>query len=266
MKLFDSHVHIYPEKIAEKASRVIGEFYDIKMDFDGSVPALLKNCEEAGIDMCLVHSVATTKEQVNSINNFISNSVNEHPDKFVGFCTLHPSMSVKEAEEEIERVISLGLKGVKLHPDFQKFAIDDKHAMEIYEVIGGKLPILFHTGDVRYSYSSPTRLANAAKRFPKQVMIAAHFGGYTEYENGVKYLADLPNVFIDTSSSLEFITPEKAVEYLHIYGVERAFFGTDYPMWSAKEELKRFDRLNLTDSERELIFYKNICKLLGINY
>ena len=264
MKLFDSHVHIYPEKIAAKASKTIGEFYDIPMNFDGSIPVLLESCKKSGVDKCLVHSVATTREQVMKINDFICASVNENPDRFVGFCSLHPSMTVKETEEEIDRVISLGFKGIKLHPDFQEFNIDDTHAMEMYEVIDGRLPILFHVGDKRYDFSHPKRLAAAAKRFPRQAVIAAHFGGYSIWEESALLLADRENVYIDTSSSLAYITPEKAVEYIHAYGVEKVFWGTDYPMWSAEEELKRMDRLNLTDAEREMIFYKNLCRFLKV--
>ena len=69
--LFDSHAHIFPGKIAEKAAKNIGAFYDLHMDFDGSVDKLLEVCAEAGVEKCLVHSVATTHEQVPKINNFI---------------------------------------------------------------------------------------------------------------------------------------------------------------------------------------------------
>lgn len=264
MYIFDSHVHIYPDKIADKAAQTIGKFYDLKMSFNGSIPVLLENCREAGVNRCLVHSVATTHEQVQKINDFITESVRMHPDMFVGFGSLHPSMTQKEADEEVKRMIKLGLLGVKLHPDFQKFNIDDRHAMELYEVIDGRLPLLFHTGDKRYSYSSPEKLANAAKRFPKQRMIGAHFGGYSEWDNALKCLPDLENVWVDTCSSLNFITPEKAREYITAFTADRVFFATDYPMWSAKEELERINRIDLSDDEREKIFYKNICKFLDL--
>ena len=264
MYIFDSHVHIYPEKIADKASDTIGKFYDIKMAFNGSISMLLDECEKAGVNRCLVHSVATTREQVQKINDFISMSVKEYPDKFVGFGSLHPSMSAEEVDEEVKRMISIGLCGIKLHPDFQFFAIDDKHAMEMYEAIDGRLPLLFHTGDTRYSYSNPHRLAAAAKRFPKQKMIGAHFGGYTEVDSALKCLPDLENVYVDSSSSLAFITPEKAKECVKAYTEDKIFFGTDYPMWSATDELQRIDRLDLTETAREKIFYRNICGFLGI--
>lgn len=263
LKIFDFHVHIYPEKIAQKASDNVGKFYNLKMGFDGTVKALLKLIRDNNVTKSLIHSVATNCHQVKSINDFISNTVNETPDEFVGFATLHPEMEQKEIEAEIERAEDLGLKGIKLHPDFQDFNIDDKKACEIYEVAEGRMPILFHTGDCRYNRSSPNRLAAIMKLFPKLTVIAAHFGGWSEWDKGVLYLADQPNVHIDTSSSLYAITPKRALEFIKAFTVDRVLFGTDYPMWGIKDELERFDRINLTDTEREKILWSNANRLLA---
>ncbi|MBQ7007686.1 MAG: amidohydrolase [Ruminococcus sp.] len=265
MYIFDSHVHIYPEKIAAKASENIGDFYSLDMAFDGSIAALLKANEKAGINRCLVHSVATTKEQVQKINDFIAESVNEYPDKFVGFGSLHPSMTQKEIDEEICRMLEIGLLGIKLHPDFQYFNIDEKSAMELYEVVDNRMPILLHTGDKRFGYSTPSRLANAAKRFTKQKFIAAHFGGYSEWDDSIKYLSELENVYVDTCSSLAFITPQEAKTYIDAFTEDRVFFATDYPMWNPSDEIERINRIELTETAREKIFYKNICKFLSID-
>ena len=264
MRIFDAHVHIYPDKIAEKAAQNVGKFYNIEMNFDGRISTMTEKWKKAGVERCLVHSVATTHDQVPKINDFIHASVEASDGMFVGFCTLHPSMSEKEIETEVDRIISMGLKGVKLHPDCQKFRIDDKQAMQMYEIIDGRVPILFHTGDKRYDYSNPDRMKAAAKRFPRQRMIAAHLGGYSVWEQAVPVLAGLENVWYDESSSLGFITPEQAKEYILAYGEDRIFFGTDYPMWSITDELERFDRIDLTDSQREKIFWKNITSFLGI--
>ncbi|MBQ7669646.1 MAG: amidohydrolase family protein [Clostridia bacterium] len=264
MRIFDSHVHIYPDKIAAKASANVGKFYGIDMNFDGTISTLLENCRAAGVERCLVHSVATTHDQVPKINDFIKNCVDAAGGMFVGFCTLHPSMSAKEIEAEVDRVISLGLHGIKLHPDCQKFAIDDPHAMELYEIVDGRLPILFHTGDYRYDFSNAERLRAAAKRFPRQKMIGAHFGGYSDWDHAVKVLAGIENVWYDESSSLAFISPETAKDYITRLGEDRIFFGTDYPMWSAVEELEKFDRIDLTDDQRDKILWRNINGFLGL--
>ncbi len=107
-------------------------------------------------------------------------------------------------------------------------------------------------------------LRNAARRFPRQKMFGAHLGGYSEWEKAVRVLAGLENVWYDECSSLSFITPEKAKEYIEIYGEDRVFFGTDYPMWRAKDELEKFDRIDLSDSQREKILWKNLNDFLNL--
>ena len=162
--IIDAHAHIFPDKVAARAADGISSFYNLKVRFDGTVDSLLKINEEAGIDMAVVQSVATVPEQVHNINSFIAEQVRLHPDKFIGFGALHPDFP--DIAGETERIISLGLKGIKLHSDFQKFNIDDPKAFPIYEAAEGRLPILFHCGDDRYDFSHPRRLYNVMKRFP----------------------------------------------------------------------------------------------------
>lgn len=266
MKIFDAHCHIFPQKIAEKASVNIGKFYGLKMNFDGSVDTLMKLYKRVGVNGCLVQSVATVPAQVEHINDFIAQSVRDNPDMFVGFCSLHPQMEKKSIEAEIDRAIGLGLKGIKLHPDFQEFRIDDRKAYDIYEAAEGRLPILFHTGDTRFDYSSPKRLANALKDFPRLIAIGAHFGGWSEWSDGEKYLADNPNVYVDTSSSLYALSPAQAKEYINAFTPDRIMFGTDYPMWSAEDELKNMENLDLSDEDREKIMFKTAYSLLNIDF
>ena len=121
-KIIDAHCHIYPDKIAQKAAGATCAFYGgLGSTLDGTVSTLLKEAEVAGIEHCIVQSVATTPKQVSSINNFIANTVVEGKGKFTGLGTLHPDS--EDIKADIDEIINLGLKGVKLHPDFQKFRI-----------------------------------------------------------------------------------------------------------------------------------------------
>ena len=95
MEIIDAHVHIYPDKIALKASKAIGDFYGIPMDYDGTVNGLLEVGKKAGISRYLVHSVATTPHQVHSINTFILEQLKAHKE-FIGFITLHPDLTIDE--------------------------------------------------------------------------------------------------------------------------------------------------------------------------
>ena len=266
MEIINAHAHIYPEKIAEKATDTIGKFYDIDMQTHvGTTDNLLKIGKEAGITGYVVHSCATKAHQVRSINEFILSEMKKHSE-FVGFMTLHQDLTEEQIAEEIKWCYNNGFKGIKLHPDFQLFNIDDAGVEKIYRqvnALGKNFPILFHIGDDRYDYSKPYRLSNVAKKFPKVNFIAAHFGGYRCWHE-IDVYKGLNNVYFDTCSSLPFISPEKATEIIKKFGVEKFFFGDDFPMWNAVEELQRFDKLKLTQEEKEMILAKNIKKYLGL--
>lgn len=263
MEIINAHAHIYPEKIAQKATDTIGVFYDIKMEMPaGTAERLIEDGKRAGITGYVVHSVATTAHQVRSINEFLKREVEAHPE-FIGFIALHQDLSEEEVEHEVEWALENGFKGIKLHPDFQKFNIDDESVEKFYRAAAGKLPILFHIGDDRYDFSKPERLVKMAKKYPETTFIAAHFGGYRCWGSAELYKG-LDNVYFDTCSSLPFITPEKAKEIINMLGVDKFFFATDFPMWDSVNELERFKQIPLTDAEREMIYSGNIKKLLNI--
>lgn len=254
LTIVDAHTHIFPNKIAEKATKSIGDFYDAPMLYIGTPKFLLESGEKIHTAKYLVSSPATKPEQVESINTYIAQECAKHP-QFFGFGTMHPGY--ENIKEEVDRIIALGLHGIKLHPDFQKFNIDDPDVMPMYRIIEqAGLPILFHTGDKRVDYSAPRRLHNVAAKFPDLICIAAHFGGYNSWTESAMHLL-LPNVYFDTSSSLTSLTRERAVGLLHHFGIDRFMFGTDFPMWDHKQELSNFLSLGLTDEENDQILYQN---------
>ncbi len=258
-QIIDCHCHIYPEKIAAKAVANIGGYYNITMDNTGTIDDLKKVGQGAGITHFVIFSVATKPQQVKNINEFIAETVSENKEIMTGLGTLHPYSD--DIKGDIEHLCELGLKGVKLHPDIQAVKMDAPECMKIYELLSGKLPILFHCGDYRYDYSNPNRLKRILESFPKLNVIGAHFGGWSMWEQAAEELHGYKNLMVDCSSSLYSLTPQKAAEIVRMYGAERVLFGTDYPMWAPDEELKRFYAMNLTEEENDLILYKNARRL-----
>ena len=262
MRIIDIHTHVYPDKIALKAAAAIGEFYGVEMKHDGTVGSLLASGARSGVSVHVIHSVATIPAQVVSINNYIAQTVIDHPGVFIGFATLHPDMDDPAAE--VERVIGLGFKGVKLHPDFQRFNIDDPRCDHLYAAIAGRLPLLFHTGDSRHDYSAPRRIPGLLDRFPALEVICAHFGGYTEWDEAKRCLGGR-RVWVDTSSSLAFIGVQKAMELIEFFGEDRVLFGSDYPMWDAGDEIAMFKQAGMSEATMRKIFYGNAARLLRID-
>ncbi|MDR1409497.1 MAG: amidohydrolase family protein, partial [Oscillospiraceae bacterium] len=226
----------------------------------GTAENLVKHGLAAGIDKFVVCSVATTPAQVRPANRFISNAVAQSEGRFWGYGTLHPDC--EDVPALVDEIIAQGLVGVKLHGDFQKFIIDSPAAMRIYEVLEGRLPVLLHSGDYRTQYTKPERVAKIARTFPKLDIIAAHFGGWSEWGSHALELAE-QGVYIDTCSSLYAIKPRFAKLLIDTFGAKQVFFGTDYPMWSAKKELEYISLLPLSDSERKGILGGNFLRFIS---
>lgn len=258
--IIDFHVHIFPEKVAARAVAATGGYYGIQMSRAGTISDLLEDGAAIHCSRYLVHSTATRPDQVHSVNDFLCASAAAHPE-LIPFGTLHPHM--EGLADEVDRMIANGLYGVKLHADFQGFRLDDDDVLYMYEILEGRLPVLLHMGDLHTENTTPERLLNVIRRFPKLRVIGAHFGGYSVWDRAERVLAGT-GVYVDTSSSLPFLTPERAVELVHAFGADHCLFGTDYPMWDHAGEYERFLRLELSDEERELILHRNAEKLLRL--
>lgn len=261
MNIIDIHTHIYPDKIARKATETVRDFYQIyASSMDGSAQMLIERGKAAGISQFVLLAVSNRPEQVQSINNFIARQVGEY-DCFQGLGAVHAGM--EDIGAEVDRIRALGLKGIKIHPDFQGFPIDDPRLYPMYESIQGRLPVMLHMGDPRSDASHPYRLRRVLDLFPKLDVIAAHLGGYTLWEEACSLLRDTNCVF-DISSSLMFLPKAEAQRYIGIYGAERLAYGTDYPIWDPVTEVNRFLQLDLTDGQKEQIAAKTAQRILKL--
>lgn len=247
-EVIDSHCHIYPEKIAALAVQHTDEFYHENSTGKGTSEDLISQGTAAGVDRFLVQSVATVPRQVDSINVYIAGEVTKHKDRFIGLGTMHPDS--RDMEGELLRLLDLGLKGVKLHPDMQDFQVDSRKSMELCALCERyDVPILMHTGDKRYDRSNPDRLYPLLKAFPGLTLVGAHMGGWSLWDTAWQTLAELPNLYVDCSSSFAYMTPESAAKVMRAYGLDRVLFATDYPMWSPAPELAFLMSLGFTDEE-----------------
>ena len=263
--IFDAHCHIYPEAIAPKAVEGITRFYDgIQFErSDGTAGTLLRIGREAGISHFLVHSVATVPGQTSAINRFIAGEVTASEGAFTGLGTLHPGS--EHPERDFSELVGLGLKGVKLHPDVQRFEADSPEAMQIYGLCSETgLPVLVHTGDYRFDYSNPNRIANILRRFPKLKFVGAHLGGWSKWDEAVSMLSPYDNIAVDTSSSFRFLGCEKARELIGKWGADRVMFGTDYPMWKPQKDIACLLEMKLKESEYPRIFLENAVRIFGM--
>lgn len=261
MPVVDVHVHIYPDKISERATQSVGRFYNLEMEAEnGSVSRLDELTRDSAITHCVVHSVAVKPQTVGAINDFIADAV-AHNDRFIGFAAMHQDLD--NPETELARAMEMGLCGIKLHPDTQEVDMDDPRLMRVYEIAERRgLPLTIHCGDYRYDYSHPRRLKRILHEFPRLVVNAAHFGGWSLQDYALEFLED-ERCFLDISSSMRSLGPRRTRELVYRYGCDRILFGSDFPMWKPAEVLAQFSSLGFGEAEMEAMCWHNAERFLG---
>ncbi len=256
MDIIDMHAHVFPPAVAKKAVDNLGSYYNYTMHGTGTFEDLTKSAKQAGVGRLVICSTATRPDQVENINTYLSGLITDH---VAAFGSLH--RDYENFEAEIDRMEHLGLKGVKLHPDFQEFDMDDKKMFPIYEALEGRLPILFHVGDETSDRSAPKRLARVLENFPKLTAIGAHLGGYSRWDEAMEFLIG-KNLYIDTSSVFRRLRKEQVTEIIKKHGVDKVLFGTDYPLERHDYPLENILALRLSDDEKEQILYTNAYNLI----
>lgn len=260
MKYIDMHTHVFPAKIAAKAVRFLEDYYHHSWEGGGSPEDLLRSMDASGVDKALIFSCATKPEQVTAANDFLHLIQTTYPERFAAFGTIHPDYP--DVPGEIERIRTLGLKGVKIHPDFQKVYIDEPKMYRVYEA-AGDLPFTFHVGDRKGDFSSPWRMARVLDDFPHLKVIAAHFGGYGEWEESWKHLVGR-DVFFDTSSTFWELPAEQVKAIVLAHGVDRILFGSDYPARRPGDAAADVRTMGLSEADNEKIFHLNAEREFGL--
>lgn len=245
----DVHTHAFHPKIADKAVSQLDEHYGIPPVGNGTVQDLLARVHRAGLDGAVVHTAATAPDQVVPANNWAIGLSRTHPD-VVAFGTLHPGYA--DNEREVDRLLAAGIKGLKFHPDFQGFFLNDPAFYRVMELIGDRFVLMFHVGDTlppEQNPSCPIKLAALHRNFPKAQIIAAHMGGFKHWPWALEYLAGT-DVFLDTSSTLFSISDDLLKSIWCKHPRERILFGSDYPLFDPGSEMRILQqRLSLSDSD-----------------
>lgn len=261
----DFHTHAFPDALAARAIPALAHTGGGLIPYtDGTVSGLYKNMDKCGVSHAVLLNIAVKPGQQTHVNDFAASVIS---DRLFPFGSVHPD--APNALDELERIRSLGLKGVKLHPEYQGFDVDDPKVIPIYKKIASLgLITVFHAGlDIGYMpppRTTPERLARILPAFDGAPVVAAHMGGYMQWEAVIDRLCGL-DIYLDTSYSFSRILKPLAQKIVDLHGPERILFGTDLPWNEAATESRLIDALDLTPHERDLIFYKNAAGLLGID-
>lgn len=262
--IIDFHTHCFPEKIAQRA--ISGLEYSsggVMPNTAGTLHSLLEKMDSDGVDISVVLHIATNERQQHSVNDFAAEI---QGDRIISFGSVYPD--APDVLDELERIKELGLFGVKLHPEFQNFYVDDEKMKPIYKKISELgLITLFHAGmDVGYRppyHCTAERLEKALSWFSTPV-VAAHLGGLDESQEVIKRLCSKENLYLDTAYSYGIVAKPVLSDIIEAHGIDKILFGSDCPWHRPAWEKKMIDSLELTNDDKEKIYYKNAKKLLKL--
>jgi hypothetical protein len=218
----------------------------------------------------------------------VSEAVERHPARFVGFFMHNPA--APNAEAVMERCLGeLKLRGVCLFPAMHAYKIDDERVERVFAAAQQHRAAVFvHCGvltvGVRKKLGLPSRfdlrlgdplaVARMALGFPGVPVIIPHFGAGFLRE-ALMAADQCPTIHLDTSSSNSWTKfhpslPLEEVfrEALLVLGPDRLLFGTDSSFFPRGWQRPVFDTqqrvvnsLGLSTGDRDKIFRHNFDRL-----
>lgn len=273
--IIDVHTHVYPEKIVKRAVAKLESASGVQAKTDGTKAGLVSSMREAGIDYSLLLPVATSVKQVDTINAEAAGT-NETASEtgLLSFGGIHPD--TENYKEVLRQVKAYGLKGIKLHPDYQDTFFDDiryKRIVEKATELG--LYIMVHAGEdigmPEPVHCRPEHVLSVLEETKSDKLILAHMGGWRLWDKVEELLAG-QQVYFDTAFSIDcmpgvegMLTEEQFLGLVRRHGADKILFGTDSPWSSQKDYVDWMNRIGLTEEERRMILGENAKKIVELS-
>ncbi|MGN1013720.1 MAG: amidohydrolase family protein [Butyricicoccus sp.] len=282
--IVDFHTHTFPEKIAGKTIAKLQEMACSKAFTQATNRSLQHSMERAGIDYSILLPVMTNDRQVEKLNS-LAGEVNAQAQEtgLVSFGGMHPDYG-GDVRAELARVQELGLKGIKIHPAYQGYDLDDIRYMRIIDRAAELgLYVMTHAGfDIGipgHDYCAPDHVVHVMREIGPDKLILAHLGGWRHWDEVEQKLAGLP-LYMDTAFVLGTITPpdgkqrkpgdswmlsdEAFLRIVRKHGADRILFATDNPWSDQKASLEHIRSLPLSEQEQTAILGENARRILGL--
>ena len=268
--LIDFHTHIFPDKIAESTIKALQANSGTNPNTDGTVDGMVKAMERANADICITLPVLTKATQFDSVLKFAI-SVNERfknsQKKLISFAGMHPDC--EDIDLKMQQIKSAGIKGIKIHPDYQSTFIDDKRYMNIIKCAKKHdLIVVTHSGvDDGYKDQpvrcTPDRVLNVIEQVDYDKFVLAHFGAHKLWDEVFDKLAG-KNLYFDTAFTMHEIKEETFKKIIKKHGADKILFATDCPWRDIKDDYTIIKSYGLEKDVEDKIFYQNAIKLLGL--
>ncbi len=268
--IIDFHTHVFPDKIAEKTINSLASNSNNIPYTDGTVDGMIKALERANADLAIALPVLTKPTQFESVANFaieINERYKDKKRKIISFGGMHPDC--ENVYGKLKFLKDNGLKGIKIHPDYQNTFIDDARYINILECAKElDLIVVTHSGiDDGYKNEPvkcpPERVKKVIEQVGHKKFVLGHYGAHKQWQKVFEILSDL-DVYFDTAFTLHEIDENLFKKILNKHGVDKILFATDCPWRDIKEDLEILKSYNIDNNILDKILYKNAIKLLGI--
>ncbi len=261
--IIDFHTHCFSDAVVKRAMSSLQSLSGYKAYTDGSIKGLRNSMVNAKVDISVVHPIATKAMQTKIINDW---AIQIDSTDVICFGTIHHEY--KEWKNEIIRLKNNEISGVKFHPDYQNFWVDDKKMYPIYEFLAElDLIAMFHCGeDIAYPDEikcPPSRLAHVLDDIPNLRIVGAHMGGHKMFDEVYDVLCG-KDIYLDTSFTHYLIGSSGMEKIIKKHGVDKILFGTDSPWDDVQKAINMIQNLNLSNEDKEMILSKNAQRLLDI--
>jgi len=261
-RVIDFHTHAFPDDLAPRAMGRLETEGKITASLDGTVGALLASMDRAKIEVSVVASVATRPEQFDAILRWSRGITSP---RIVPFPSVHPADPL--AASRLRAIAAAGFRGVKLHPYYQGFVLDDEGMMPIYDEIRRlQLTLLCHTGfDFAYErtrIADPPRLARVMERFPDLRLVATHLGAWDDWDEVERLLVGT-GVTMDVAFVFGFLDASRVRRVLLRHPADRLLFGTDSPWADQATVLESVLSLDLPPQRLDALLWTNAAGLLA---
>jgi len=261
--VFDFHVHLYPDHLAGKAVGNLAPRFGNPPAFDGTVGGMKANLAESGIRCALNLPVATKTSQVDSINAWAAAN-NRGP--IFSLATVHPH--TPDIPGTLAAAKRAGFKGVKLHPEYQEFVLEDPCVTPVWETcLELGLFVFLHAGGERVFsppyHSTPSSVASVLARYPGLTVVAAHLGGFRMWDESEEVLVG-KDLYLDLSHTFFWMPAEQIVRIVKNHGADKILFGSDAPWQTPAKVLEAFLLQPFTETEQRRILWDNAARLLSL--
>ena len=241
--------------------------FDEILSYTRSPRSFLQYLDRCGVDRAVLINYPAPEVigATEAVNDFVCDYVKEDPRRLIACGSLHPRHT-KNILADVERILRLGIRMIKIHPPHQLlFPNDYLNGMKELEIIyraaeENGIPVMFHTGtsvfpDARNKYGDPIYVDDVAVDFPKLKIILAHGGRPLWMDTAFFLLRRHANVHLDISG----IPPKRLLEYFPRLSeiASKTLFGSDWPgpgVPDIKQNVEEFRALPLAEDLREQIF------------